>query len=175
MQEINIKQNQNLPLQFFRLRPPNFPTIRLSQLATLYTTHNNVFSKIIKTNNIIDFYTIFKIEASQFWQTHYTFNKESKKSKKQLTKSFIDLLLINTVIPIKFSYAKQQGKNIDQDIVLLLEQIAPEKNSIVSKFNSLKNVADSALQSQALIQLKNEYCDKNKCLQCAIGNQLIIK
>lgn len=174
-QKFNLNEIGVLPLQFFRLRPPNFPTIRLSQLATLYTTHNNVFSKIIKTNNIIDFYTIFKIEASQFWQTHYTFNKESKKSKKQLTKSFIDLLLINTVIPIKFSYAKQQGKNIDQDIVLLLEQIAPEKNSIVSKFNSLKNVADSALQSQALIQLKNEYCDKNKCLQCAIGNQLIIK
>ncbi|OIQ17351.1 DUF2851 family protein [Lacinutrix sp. MedPE-SW] len=174
-QKFNLNEIGVLPLQFFRLRPPNFPTIRLSQLATLYTTHNNVFSKIIKTNNIIDFYTIFKIEASQFWQTHYTFNKESKKSKKQLTKSFIDLLLINTVIPIKFSYAKQQGKNIDQDIVLLLEQIAPEKNSIVSKFNSLKNVADSALQSQALIQLKNEYCNKNKCLQCAIGNQLIIK
>ncbi|AEH01656.1 DUF2851 family protein [Lacinutrix sp. 5H-3-7-4] len=174
-QKFNLNEIGVLPLQFFRLRPPNFPTIRLSQLATLYTTHNNVFSKIIKTNNIIDFYTIFKIEASQFWQTHYTFNKESKKSKKQLTKSFIDLLLINTVIPIKFSYAKQQGKNIDEEIVLLLEQIGPEKNSIVSKFNSLKNVADSALQSQALIQLKNEYCDKNKCLQCAIGNQLIIK
>lgn len=174
-QKFNLNEIGVLPLQFFRLRPPNFPTIRLSQLATLYTTHNNVFSKIIETNNIIDFYTIFKIEASQFWQTHYTFNKESKKSKKQLTKSFIDLLLINTVIPIKFSYAKLQGKNIDQDIVLLLEQIAPEKNSIVSKFNSLKNVADSALQSQALIQLKNEYCNKNKCLQCAIGNQLIIK
>jgi hypothetical protein len=113
--------------------------------------------------------------TSSFWETHYTFQKSSKASKKVLTKSFVDLLLINTIIPIIFSYFKQQGKEIDDVIIKLIQQITSEKNSIVEKFNSLKNVSTSALQSQGLLQLKNNYCDKNKCLQCAIGNSLLNK
>jgi len=172
-QKFNLSSQNVMPLQFFRLRPPNFPTIRLSQFANVYYTHQNVFSKIIETNKLDDFYKLFKVETSIFWETHYTFNKESKVLKKRLTKAFIDLLLINTIIPIKFSYAKHLGKSIDEEIIELLEQIASEKNSIVNKFNSLKKVSKSALDSQALIQLKTEYCDKNRCLQCAIGNSVL--
>tara|TARA_R110002049_G_scaffold116110_1_gene268448 strand:- start:7656 stop:8927 length:1272 start_codon:yes stop_codon:yes gene_type:complete len=168
--------NQNvLPVQFFRLRPPNFPTIRLSQLASLYHEHQNSFSKIMEAKTLEAFYDIFSLGTSAFWESHYTFGKSSRSSKKVLTKNFIDLLLINTIIPIKFSYAKHQGKPIDDDIVNLVQQIASEKNSIIDKFNSLKNISNSALQSQALLQLKNNYCDKNKCLQCAIGNSLLNK
>jgi len=172
-QKFNLSSQNVMPLQFFRLRPPNFPTIRLSQFANVYYTHQNVFSKIIETNKLDDFYKLFKVETSIFWETHYTFNKESKVLKKRLTKAFIDLLLINTIIPIKFSYAKHLGKSIDEEIIELLEQIASEKNSIINKFNSLKKVSKSALDSQALIQLKTEYCDKNRCLQCAIGNSVL--
>lgn len=160
-------------IQFFRLRPPNFPTIRLSQLASLYTNYQNIFSKIIETNTLQGFYRLFTVATSSFWDTHYTFNKASKQSKKVLTKSFIDLLLINTIIPLKFSYAKSHGKEIDHAIIKLISEIKSEKNSITEKFNSLKKVSNSALQSQALIQLKNEYCSKNKCLQCAIGSKLL--
>ena len=174
-QKFNLSSQNVTSLQFFRLRPPNFPTIRLSQLANMYYLHQNVFSKIIETKTLEDFYKLFSVETSVFWETHYTFSKVSKASKKRLTKPFVDLLLINTIIPIKFSYAKQIGKPIDNEIIQLLEQIASEKNSIVNKFNSLKKVSKSALASQALIQLKTEYCDKNKCLQCAIGNQLLNK
>lgn len=174
-QKFGLSSQNVTSLQFFRLRPPNFPTVRLSQLANMYYLHQNVFSKIIETKTLEGFYKLFSVETSVFWETHYTFNKQSKASKKRLSKSFIDLLLINTIIPIKFSYAKQIGKPIDNEIVQLLEQIASEKNSIVNKFNSLKKVSKSALDSQALIQLKTEYCDKNKCLQCAIGNQLLNK
>ncbi|WP_055435179.1 DUF2851 family protein [Lacinutrix algicola] len=174
-QKFSLSSQNITPLQFFRLRPPNFPTIRLSQLANMYYLHQNVFSKIIETKTLEDFYKLFSVETSVFWETHYTFSKVSKASKKRLTKSFVDLLLINTIIPIKFSYAKKIGKPVDNDIIKLLEQIASEKNSIVNKFNSLKKVSKSALDSQALIQLKTEYCDKNKCLQCAIGNQLLNK
>ena len=85
------------------------------------------------------------------------------------------MLLINTIIPIKFSYAKSQNEDINETILKLLQQIPSEKNSIISAFNSLKQVSKSALQSQALLQLKEEYCNKNKCLQCAVGNALIIK
>lgn len=173
--KFNLNNNNITALQFFRLRPANFPTIRLSQLANVYFKHNNLFSKIIETKTLNDFYSLFSIETSTFWDTHYTFSKESKALKKKLTKAFIDLLLINTIIPIKFSYAKQQGKSVDEEVIQLIEQIASEKNSIVKKFNELKPVSHSALQSQAIIQLKTEYCDKNKCLQCAIGNSVLTK
>ncbi|WP_203258959.1 DUF2851 family protein [Hyunsoonleella ulvae] len=158
---------------FFRLRPNNFPTIRLSQLANVYANHQNLFSKIIEATSHEDIKDIFSVGTSEFWNTHYTFHKESKPSKKMISKSFMDLLLINTLLPLKFSYYKYRG--ISNDIILqeLISQIPSEKNSIVDKFNSLKKVSKNALQSQALIQLKSEYCDKNQCLKCAIGNKLL--
>src|SRR5690606_4903858 len=166
--------NENVEtIQFFRLRPPNFPTIRLSQLASLYHENQNLFSKIIKINTLEEFYDLFSVSTASFWESHYTFGKSSSKSKKVLTKQFIDLLLINTIIPLKFSYAKFQGHNIDDLIINLMESISSEKNSIVEKFNSIKQVSTSALQSQGLLQLKDDYCNKNKCLQCAIGNSLL--
>jgi len=172
-QKFSLQNNQVLPLQFFRLRPPNFPTIRLSQLANLYNKHQNIFSKIIEINKLEDFYKLFKVSTSEFWKTHYTFQKVSKTSTKTLSKSFVDLLLINTILPIKFSYAKQNGEEIDSEIIKIATAIISEKNNIISAFNNLKKVSKSSLDSQALIQLKTEYCDKNKCLKCAVGNQFL--
>ena len=174
-QKFNLSNKNVAALKFFRLRPSNFPTIRLSQLANLYHQHQNIFSKIIELNSIEEFYKLFKIGTSKFWKTHYTFGKVSKEWNKVITSSFIDLLLINTIVPIKFSYAKHQGKNIEEKILELIHEIASEKNSIVDKFNRMKKVSKSALQSQALIQLKNEYCDKNKCLQCGIGSSILTR
>jgi len=162
-------------LQFFRLRPPNFPTIRLSQLANLYHQHQNLFSKLVEIDSVDEFYNLFKMSTSKFWESHYTFGKSSKLSKKFITKSFIDLLLINTIIPIKFSYARHQGKDVEEVVLNLAQEIASEKNSIVDKFNALKQMPKSAMQSQAIIQLKNEFCDKNKCLQCAIGSSVLTR
>ncbi|GAA4957414.1 DUF2851 family protein [Algibacter aquimarinus] len=174
-QKFNLENAQVLQLQFFRLRPNNFPTIRLSQLSNLYHKHQNLFSKLIESKSLNEFYELFKVETSEFWENHYTFQKESKKSKKVLSKSFIDLLLINTIIPVKFSYAIHQGKSINDDILELIAKIKSEKNSIIDSFNNLKPISKSALQSQSLIQLKNHYCDKNKCLQCVVGNTLLGK
>ncbi len=174
-QKFNLSNVNVTPLQFFRLRPPNFPTIRLSQFANLYHQNQTIFSKIIESVSVEDFYKLFKVGISQFWETHYTFGKESKQSKKTITNSFIDLLLINTIIPIKFSYSKQIAKPNEEAILKLILEIASEKNSIVKKFNELKAVSKSALESQALIQLKNEYCNKNKCLQCAIGSSILTR
>ncbi|WP_299556143.1 DUF2851 family protein [Seonamhaeicola sp.] len=174
-QKFNLKNDAVLPLQFFRLRPLNFPTIRLSQLAGLYHEHQSVFSKIIETNTLDDFYELFKVSTSGFWKNHYTFQKASKLSPKTITKSFIDLLLINTILPIKFCYAKQKGEPIDTIILEIANNVTSEKNNIIGAFNSLKKISKSALQSQALIQLKTAYCDKNKCLQCAIGNSILNK
>lgn len=174
-QKFKLSNSHVIPIQFFRLRPQNFPTIRLSQLASLYNKNQNLFSKIIETNSIKEIYKLFSVSTSEFWKTHYTFQKTSKLSQNKITKSFIDLLLINTIIPIKFCYAKHKNEDINESIINLLQEISSEKNNIVSAFNDLKPISKSALHSQALIQLKTEYCDKNKCLQCAVGNALIVK
>lgn len=158
---------------FFRLRPPNFPTIRFSQLATLYSKRGNLFSKVIDIKNINDFYELFDVAASEYWNTHFNFGVTSKENKKRITKSFIDLLIINTILPIKFCYSVQQGKDSTEEILKIASEIPSEKNGIIDMFNSLKNISKSAYQSQALLHLKAEYCDKNHCLQCAIGNAIV--
>ena len=157
-----------MPVQFFRLRPSNFPTLRLSQLANLYYKNQNLFSKIIALKTKEDYYDLCSVSASKFWDTHYTFSTISKHSKKKITSSFIELLLINTIIPIKFSYDKYHGRTIDEELVLLSESIKPEKNTIIDTFNTMKKITATSLQSQALLQLKNRYCNQNKCLQCAV-------
>ena len=160
-------------LQFFRLRPPNFPTIRLSQLAELYHKSTNLFSEVINATSKEEIYKIFDVKTSTYWEAHFTFGKESKKSIKRTTEAFIDLLFINTIIPVKFSYARQLGKTIDEEIVQWMSDLKSEKNSIVDRFNTLKRVSNNAMHSQAFIQLKANYCDKNKCLQCAVGNSIL--
>ena len=136
--------------QFFRMRPQNFPTIRLAQLASLFFMHQNLFSKLISISKKEDFYKLFSIDVAEFWKTHYTFETESKKSAKKLTKSFVDLLLINTIIPLKFVYLQNRGEVKEDDILKLINQISSEKNSVISNFSNLKIDAKNAFESQAL-------------------------
>jgi hypothetical protein len=164
-----------LPIQFFKLRPVNFPTIRLSQLAQLYNKVPGLFQRLIKASTLDEMYDILTVQASAYWDTHFNFGKSQNKRAKKLTKSFIDLLLINTVIPLKFAYNEHLGKDEQEDILELISQIKPEKNTVVQKYDELKPKATSAMQTQALVQLKNEYCSKHQCLQCAVGNWLIGK
>ena len=163
------------PVQFFKHRPDNFPTIRLSQLANLYHSQQNLFSKIIETSSVQDIYNIFKITASNYWQSHYQFDKESPKKKKSLTNSFIDLIIINTIVPIQFAYARSQGKEVSENLISLMQEVAPEKNGIIEKYTVFGIKSKNAFDSQSLLQLKNEYCNKSKCLECAIGMELLSK
>jgi hypothetical protein len=163
------------PVQFFKHRPDNFPTIRLSQLASLYNNQHNLFSKLIEAKSVEDIYKIFKVSVSDYWQTHYLFDKESPKKKKALSTSFIDLVIINTIIPIQFAYAKSQGASTSERLIDLLQDVAPESNGIIQKFHSFGIKAQNAFETQSLLQLKNEYCNKSKCLECAIGMELLKK
>ncbi|TDD98325.1 DUF2851 family protein [Flavobacterium cellulosilyticum] len=163
------------PVQFFKHRPDNFPTIRLSQLANLYHTQQNLFSKISTSNSLQNIYEIVEVPASSYWQNHYQFDKESPKKKKKISKSFIDLIVINTLIPLQFAYAKNQGKEISEDLFILLNEVAPEKNAIMDKFTSFGIKPKNAFESQSLLQLKNEYCNKSRCLECSIGMELLKK
>lgn len=174
-QKFNLENRTVIPVQFFRLRPPNFPTIRLSQLAMLYHEHSNLFSRIITSKSLEDLYALFEIGTSPFWFNHYTFQKESKPSTKKLTKGFMDLLLINTVVPLKFCYDRYLGNSQSDANLSLIQQLQAETNGIVSAYNNLKPVAFTAMDSQALLQLKSEYCEKNKCMKCAIGNWILTR
>ena len=173
--KFNLKPISKGQVQFFRLRPNNFPTIRLSQLAFLYNRYQNIFSKIIETNTLEGFYSLFEVKTFPFWEAHYTFETASKESTKKLTKPFIDLLLINTILPLKFVHLKSLGSDDFSSIFAIIEQIKPEKNTIISKFEELKLKSSNAFKTQALLQLKNEYCNKKLCLQCAIGKTILNK
>ena len=168
-----LKPIDKTEVKFFRLRPNNFPTIRLSQLANLYFYQSNLFSKASSILKLDDYYDLFTVATSEYWETHYSFKSSSKKRVKKLTKSFIDLLLINTIIPLKFVYQKYIGKLDEEEILQLIQQIKPEKNGIIDTFKTIKIEGKNAQETQALIQLKNEYCSKQKCLQCVVGIKLI--
>lgn len=158
---------------FFKLRPPNFPTIRLSQVANLYTTHKNVFSKLIGANTIEEIYSVFEVSASDYWDNHYVFGKESNKSTKKLTKKFINLLIINTILPVKFCHAKHSGKDVGEEVLKMAASLQKEENNVINGFTKLGVNPENSLESQAVIQMYNEYCSKNKCLQCTIGGSLL--
>ncbi len=173
IEKYKLEAKSSIQIQFFKLRPDNFPTIRLSQLANLYHKEQQLFSKIIGANNTEKIETIFKISASNYWQNHYQFDKESVGKNKNLSKSFVNLLLINTIIPLQFAYAKSQDKDNTENLIRLLHEIQPEENEIIKKFNACGIKAKNAFETQSLLQLKNEYCNKKECLSCAIGLELI--
>lgn len=175
LHKYQMEKNSIEPVQFFKHRPDNFPTIRLSQLANLYHSQQNLFSKINTVNSLKAIYEVFQVSASDYWFNHYQFDKESPKKKKLLSKSFIDLIIINTIIPLQFAYAKSIGKEIYEDLIYLLNEVSPEKNAVIDKFNFFGIETKSAFETQSLLQLKNEYCNKSKCLKCAVGIELLKK
>lgn len=161
---------------YFRLRPHNFPTIRLAQLAFIYATSQNIFLKLMRLKTRKEMHALFKVEVSEYWKNHFNFGKESKSSAKVLSPSFIDLLIINSIVPLKFHFAKLKGNSVTEECFSLLNELPKEKNATIEKFNELRpKIATSALESQALLHLKPNYCDQNKCLHCAIGLSLLKK
>ena len=159
--------------QFFKMRPSNFPTVRIAQIVQLYHLNVSLFSKLMQITNIEDFYTLFSVELIGFWETHYTFQKVSPNRAKRISKSFVDLLLINSIFPLKFHYYKEINKEFDEEFWQVLHKIKPEKNSVISKFDSIGVESKSAFDTQALLLLKKKYCANKRCLHCAIGNDLM--
>lgn len=171
----NLKEKDYVSVAFFKHRPDNFPTIRLAQLAALYHKEHNLFSKLMQTNTLSDLYSLFNVSVSEYWDTHYNFDKISSKKRKKISTSFIDLLILNTIVPLKFAYDKFRNQANEETLLSIVEAIPSEKNAIIEKFKEIGVISTSAFESQALLQLKNEYCEAKKCLQCAIGLQLLKK
>lgn len=160
--------------RFMRMRPSNFPTIRLAQFADLVYRSSHLFSKIIETEFLKKLTGYFELSISDYWETHYSFDKKSKKTQKKIGKNTINLIVINTVIPFLFVYGRLRNNQAIIDRALkFLDQIPGESNSILNKWNELGMSVQTAFTTQALLELKNNYCNKKKCLNCSIGNTLL--
>lgn len=162
--------------KFLRLRPNNFPTIRIAQLAMILHQRPNLFGSVIEWRERKDFENVFHAGVSDYWITHYYFDRPSKNMSKTLSGATIDLVLINNVVPFLFLFGKNKGNELYCERALdLLASIPPESNAITRKFAEFGLQACSAGQSQALLELKGLYCDGKKCLECRIGVELVLK
>ncbi len=159
--------------KFYGLRPHNFPTIRLAQLAQLYSKQHGLFQKIINAKDRNTYYDTFQVAAGAYWDSHYVFGKASKGVKKKLNKKFIDLIISNTLVPLKFCYGKKVGKDMRETIVATMRELPDERNTILDKFQKLGWETNCALQSQAKLHLHAHYCTKQRCLQCSVGTFLL--
>lgn len=174
MAKYSLKPLHGWLWKFARIRPPNFPTLRISQLASLLTTSEGLFSKIVEIKDVKQLKLLFCASASSYWNNHYVFGKESGDSVKTIGSMAVDLLLINVVVPMVFAYgASRDNREVREQAVELLGLIKPEENMIIREWREVGVEADSALYTQALIELKNNYCKRRRCVECRVGSKLI--
>ena len=160
--------------RFLRMRPQNFPHIRISQLANMYYEGNLNLSRLIECTTIEQLQELLKTKVTPYWETHYTFGSTSTRTQKNLSQSSINLLMINTAIPMMFAYGRHtMNEELCNRAFDLLEQLKPENNYITRMWQTCGLLVRSAGDSQALIQLKKEYCDKRDCLRCRIGYEYL--
>ncbi|WP_295668462.1 DUF2851 family protein [uncultured Mucilaginibacter sp.] len=161
--------------KFMRLRPANFPTIRLAQFAALIMKSNHLFSKLLEIKDVKVLKALFTdVKVNPYWEDHYRFDVVSSPSSKNIGEASVDILLLNTMALFLFSYGKhnQQQHFINRSLQLL-EHLPGENNKIITDFSNLGVEIKTAFESQALIELKNSYCNYKKCLQCGVGNKIL--
>jgi len=166
--------------KFGRMRPVNFPTVRIAQLAQLLMRCDGTFNDLLEEDDVHTIRQRLEVQASDYWSTHYQFDKPSAlpagqagAQPKRLGRTGTDHLIINALVPALFALGRLHGRSTWQDRALhLLEQLPAEKNRLLDSWAQLGLAADSAARGQALIELKNNYCTPRRCLSCGIGNQL---
>lgn len=160
--------------RFLRLRPQNFPHIRISQLANLYYQQKAGLSQLMECETLDELKNVLKSQVTSYWETHYTFGSISPKNEKHLSYGSINLLMINTAIPMLFAYGRHTSKEVLCDKAFdFLEQLKAENNHIIRMWQQVGLPVKTAGDSQALIQLKKEYCDKKECLRCRFGYEYL--
>lgn len=172
--KFNINVLEKHLWKFMRTHPGNFPTIRLAELAQVVCSGGAHLSNILNANSIDELKKMFCVAASDYWNNHYRFDKTSSEKVKILGNNSIDLLLINTVIPFIFSYGQLRKDDLlSEKALIFFQQLPPEDNQIIRNWEKLGVKAQNAMESQSLIQLKQQYCSSSKCLQCRIGDYLL--
>jgi len=170
-----IKPIQVSIWKFMRMRPQNFPTIRLAQFAALIVKANHLFSKILELKEVSSLRNLFgNLPVNMYWKTHYHFNKEAKEVGLQIGKTSVDNILLNTVALFLFAYGKHTGaQHYISRAIKLLESLPAEQNAIVNKFTDAGVKTENAFASQGILQLKKQYCDEKRCLSCGIGIKIL--
>ena len=159
---------------FLRMRPGNFPTIRLAQLAMLVHHSSHLFSKIKEAENAAEIMEWLNVTANDYWHYHYRLDEQSSFKPKNLGRSMINNIIINTMAPVMYAYGRYHQQEIYKEKALKwLESCVAENNTITNGYQQLGIKNLSAADSQALIELKNEYCNYKRCLECAVGNAII--
>jgi uncharacterized protein DUF2851 len=162
------------PIHFLRMRPVNFPTIRLAQLAMLLFTSEHLFSKLLAVERLDELREMFDITANDYWHYHFRFEETTAYQPKKLGQQMIENIIINTVVPIMFAYGHYHKDERSRDRVFhWLDMMHAEKNRITSRFYALGVRSQNAFDTQALYELKTRYCDERRCLDCAVGNSLL--
>ncbi len=162
--------------KFLRLRPQNFPHIRLSQLANLYYERKTGLSQLVECKDLFSLQSLLSTKVTPYWETHYTFGSISDLNEKNLSPFSMNLLMINTCIPMLFAYGRHSAKEaLCNRAFDFLEQLKAENNYIIRLWKECGLTVKNAGDSQALIQLKKEYCDKKECLRCRIGYEYLKK
>nr|MBC8409548.1 DUF2851 family protein [Paracoccaceae bacterium] len=169
-----LTEMQESQWKFLRLRPASFPTIRLAQLANLIHQNTNLFSKILEIESVQELTHLLQVQVGGYWETHYQLGAKSISRKKSFGKGLIQNVIINTIVPFLFVYAKEKGKSVFQDRGLFfLKHLPAETNVIIKRFKEFDVLIRDAQQSQALLQLKKNYCDNKLCLKCVVGVSLL--
>lgn len=162
--------------KLFRIRPQNFPYRRIAMLAQFIEGGFRMMNRILEADGEKEMRALFEVELSGYWTKHYTFGKPNERATATLSRSSIDIILINTVAPLLYAYGELTGNyEMTDKAIKLLEDLRAESNSIVSHFVAYGIDCPDALTSQALVQLKREYCDARKCIYCKIGHHLLSK
>ncbi len=162
--------------KLLRLRPDNFPHVRIAQFAAIVHGSSKLLSKIIEQPELDYLLTLFRCEPSEYWKKHYLFGEESKEKSKKLGKSSIYSLLINTVVPFVFCYSADKGnEELKEKALNLLDKIPAEQNAVVTGWKDIGMEVNSAYDSQAFLQLKKMYCDGKNCLRCRVGHKVLTR
>lgn len=160
--------------KFLRMRPDNFPTLRLAQMAAFIHTYQHTFSKLMEARTAEEAIGLFKVSVSPYWQNHYTFKKEALKKSRELGRSSLENILINTVCPLLFFYGKErQQEDLCEKALDWYSELKAEDNHVTRSYAELGFKAEHAGHSQALLQLHANYCSTHQCLQCGIGASLL--
>lgn len=162
--------------KYLRLRPSNFPTIRIAQFCSLIHKSKRLFSITMESDSIEQLFETYQCSVSDYWKNHYKFGKKAEHKNKSLGLQTRMSLIINTIVPFMFIYGEHKNiQQLKEKAVYLLETIPPEVNNITKRWSGYNIRCRHAGDSQALVQLSNEYCSKKQCLHCQIGNLILRK
>ncbi len=159
---------------FLRMRPANFPTVRLAQLAMLINQSSHLFSKVKETDDVLAVKELLNVTANDYWHYHYRIDEATGYHPKQLGKQMTENIIINTAIPVLFAYGSSiKDESIKDKALQWLSELTPEINTITKKWTSRRVSNNNALESQGLLELKNNYCNLRRCLECSVGNIIL--